>query len=151
MRDADASAVARLQEHLLHLIEDVRTRGWEDPVLRAEVLIQMNLLCSRDLLLGLWQLLEEVELREEMLLVRLLVDMDPEGVEAQCLLLIESEHEEVRSMGYAILALHSTPSGTARLVAAFHREPAVVLARGGRPKLAPYSFATCMLSGVREF
>ena len=149
--EAEASAVAQLQKHLLGLIDTVRNEGVEDPVLRAEVLIQMNMLCSQDLLLGVWQLLEEVDLREEMLLVRLLVDMDPVRVEEQCDLLLQSEDEDVRAMGYGVLALHSTQTSTRKLVEAFHHEPQLVLKQGGRRKLAPYSFATCMLAGIQEF
>jgi hypothetical protein len=146
-----SSEVQQLQHHLLKLMDDVQRDDREDPRQRAEVLIALNVFCSEDLLLGLWQLLEEVDMRQEMLLVRLLIDMTPDGVEDVCARLLTLDNPELRSMGYGILALQSTRGAARRLVEAFDREPGLVLKRGGKKKFAPYSFATCMLAGIREF
>ncbi len=132
-------------------MDEVQSSDREDPRLRAEVLISMNVFCSEDLLLGLWQLLEEVDMRQEMLLVRLLIDMAPEGVESACERLTQHADQELRAMGYGVLALQSTRFGAKLLADAFEREPGLILKRGGKKKFAPYSFTTCMLAGIREF
>jgi len=148
---ATNSDILRLQESLLHLMAEVQQRGHEDPLLRAEVLLTMNLLCGPELLVGCWQLLEATSARQEVMLMRLLLDLSPADVLRACQTLVDGEDEELRSVGYAMLALQGSPESTAILLPGLQDEPAVVVGRAGRRHLAPYSFVTCLLAGLHEF
>jgi len=148
---APSVSIDHLQSRLVSMLEAVRNHRIEDPALRAEVLLAMNQLCSPGMLLGLWQTLETVGPREEILVVRLLRDMESARIESATAELIADDDPLVRSVGYGVVALRSRPAGAALLVEAFAREPGVVLKRGGRRHLAPHSFVTCMLAGIREF
>ncbi len=142
--------IGHFQSRLLRLMEGVREQREEHTTLRAEVLLSLNHLGSAALMLELWQSLERVGAREEMLLVRLLGDMDSGSIDRLCGEMLGAAEENQRSVAYAILALRGEAQSASLLVKALEREPLVVLKRAGRRHLAPYSFYCCVFAGVRE-
>jgi len=151
MKKRSAIPIEHLQSRLLRLMDSVRTQRSEPETLRAEVLLAMNQMCSAELLLGLWQTLEEVGARGELLLVQLLCDLETERFDTACSELLESRDPGERAIGYGVVALRARPRGAVIVADAFEREPGIVLRKGGRRHLAPHSFVTCMLAGIREF
>ena len=143
-------SIEHLQTRLIRLMEQVQLKRYEDPRLRAEVLLAMNQLCSPELLLGLWQTLEEASAREEMMLVRLLKDLESVDFGAAQEALLLSGDPGARSIGYGVAALRGRGQDASYLLAGLSREPELVIARGGRPELAPYSFLSSLLAGAQE-
>jgi hypothetical protein len=144
-------SIEHLQSRLLRLIDEVRHRGTEPPSLRAEVLLAINRLCSPELLSSLWTMLEKVGAREELLLVRLLGDVDGSAMDGACRKLLQSGDPHQRAIALAVSALRGERSDARRLAEHFSREPELVLQKAANQALAPYSFVTCLLAAVRDF
>lgn len=140
-----------LRKLLLRLMEEVESSQREAPELRAEVLLSINQHCSPDLLVALWHIIEAVEPRQEMLVVRLVRDIDSDRLDASGHALLQDEDPLRRAIGYGIIAMRARHAGARVLAEALGDDIALILKKGGRSELAPYSFLTCVLAGLREF